>query len=652
MLPTKEDLIIALLQRCQDAYSQGNFYKLSREDADLLDEVSYWEGTEMDDIMYDYIYYKYRNVYPTNQFFYKVGKSDAGYGAEVDLSGWPAGSMEEIKEGDLNKWKINEPYLISAKLDGCSLVLFYKNGYLQTASTRGDGLKGFDVTRHVCNIPSIPFQLPDGEREDIIVRGELIINKEAWVKCKEELEETFGKSFANARNTVAGFLNAKTTNPVVAKYVTFLAYAINNDHDEEQKFIDLQEYGFLVPTYAIYNYNEFDEEVLKERIKAIKDTYSYECDGVILTLVNNQRLPGYETNTLNPRCSRKYKVGMADEAKETTVLKVRWQISKDGLLKPVLEIAPIVLDGATVSNVTANNYSTVKSLGLGPGAIIKVKRSGMVIPYLEEVVQPAEIISEPDVPFILSDTGVEAIYAGDSENVLFDINLQKVVFACKQLDIDQAAEGNLRKIADEYYNITEGQFLTLLDLIQLDEDTIVSIIGKNGKKLYKSLHDRVSHVSEPELFDALGTFGRGIGKSKLQKIFDSYGCLCPSKERILALEGFSDITAQQIIDHKEDYLKTQDLIMNLDAVKLVEKIQPQLKSTKYSEYHVCFTGVRSEELCRIITENGGVATENWNKSVNLLVAKDPSSTSGKAKKARELGVKIISLDEAKQIFVD
>ena len=343
---------------------------------------------------------------------------------------------------------------------------------------------------------------------------------------------------------------------------------------------------------------------------------------------------------------------MADEAKETTVLKVRWQISKDGLLKPVLEISPIVLDGATVSNVTANNYSTVKSLGLGLGAIIKVKRSGMVIPYLEEVVQPAEIISEPDVPFILSDTGVEAIYAGDSANVLFDINLQKVVFACKQLDIDQAAEGNLRKIADEYYNITEGQFLTLLDLIQLDEDTIVSIIGKNGKKLYKSLHDRVSHVSEPELFDALGTFGRGIGKSKLQKIFDAYCCLCPSKERILALEGFSDITAQQIVDHKQDYLETQDLIMNLDAVKLVEKIQPQLKSTKYSDYHVCFTGVRSDELCRIITENGGIATENWNKSVNLLVAKDPSSTSGKAKKARELGVKIISLDEAKQIFVD
>lgn len=647
----KELQIISLLQHCQDAYAQGQFYKLSADDANLLDEVGYWEGTEMTDIMYDYIYYKYRNTYPTNQFFYEVGKSDAGYGEEVDLSMWPAGSMEEIKEGDLNKWKIKAPYLISAKLDGCSLVLFYKNGYLDKASTRGDGLKGFDVTRHVCNIKSIPFQFPDGQRDDVIIRGELIISKDDWPKCKAELEEQFGKSFANARNTVAGFLNSKTTNQVIMKYATFLAYAINNDHDEEQKFIDLQEYGFLVPTHHVYNYDEFDENVLQNKIKAIKETYTYECDGVILTLVNNQRLPGYETNTLNPRCSRKYKVGMADDAKETTVLKVRWQISKDGLLKPVLEIAPIVLDGATVSNVTANNYSTVKSLGLGPGAIIKVKRSGMVIPYLEEVVESSDITSEPDVPFILSDTGVEAIYAGDSVNVLFDINLQKLVFACKQLDIDQAADGNLRKIADDYYQVTD-QYMSFLDLVGMNEDSIVSIIGKNGHKLYKSLHERIKNISEPELFDALGTFGRGIGKTKLQKIFDAYGCLCPSKEHILALEGFSDITAQQIIDHKLDYLQTQDLIMNLDAVKLVEKIQPQLKSAKYADYHVCFTGVRSDELCRNITENGGIATENWNKSVNLLVAKDPNSSSGKAKKARERGIRIISLEEAKEIFVD
>lgn len=648
----KESQIITLLQHCQDAYAQGQFYKLSREDADLLDEVGYWEGTEMTDIMYDYIYYKYRNAYPTNQFFYKVGKSDAGYGEEVDLSEWPAGSMEEIKEGDLNKWKIKAPYLISAKLDGCSLVLFYKNGYLDKASTRGDGLKGFDVTRHVCNIKSIPFQFPDGQRDTVIIRGELIISKEDWPKCKAELEERFGKSFANARNTIAGFLNSKTTNPVVMKYATFLAYAINNDHDEEQKFMDLQEYGFLIPTHHVYNYDEFDEETLQAQIKAIKETYTYECDGVILSLIDHNLMPGFETNTLNPRYSRKYKVGMADEAKETMVLRVRWQISKDGLLKPVLEIDPIVLDGATVTNVTANNYSTVKSLNLGIGARIKVKRSGMVIPYLEEVLEPADIVAEPDIPFVLSESGVEAVYAGVDPNILFEIALQKLIFSCKALDIDQAAEGNLRKISNDYYESTDGRFMNFIDLVGMSESSIVSIIGKNGKKLYKSLHERLSHISEPELFDALGTFGRGIGKTKLQKIFDAYGCLCPSKERILALEGFSDITAQQIIDHKLEYLQTQDLIMNLDTINLVEKVQPQLKSTKYSDYHVCFTGVRSDELCRIITENGGIATENWNKSVNLLIAKDPSSTSGKAKKARELGIRIISLEEARKIFVD
>lgn len=445
----KEEQIIALLQRCSDAYAQGNFYKLSFDDSVLLDEVGYWEGTEMIDIMYDYIFYKYRNEYPTNQFFYKVGKSDAGYGEEVDLSEWPAGSMEEIKEGDLNKWKIKAPYLISAKLDGCSLVLFYKNGYLDKASTRGDGLKGFDVTRHVCNIKSIPFQFPDGQRDTVIIRGELIISKDDWPKCKAELEERFGKSFANARNTIAGFLNSKTTNHVIMKYATFLAYAINNDHDEEQKFMDLQEYGFLVPTHHVYNYDEFDENVLQNKIKAIKETYTYECDGVILSLVDHSLLPGFETNSLNPRYSRKYKVGMADEAKFTVVKNIRWQITKDALLKPVLEIEPIILDGATVSNVTANNYSTVKSLGLGVGAKIRVKRSGMVIPYLEEVIEPAPTPAELKYQYTLTDSGVEAVYAGDDPEVWFEVNLQKLVFATKALDIDQAADGNLRKISNE-----------------------------------------------------------------------------------------------------------------------------------------------------------------------------------------------------------
>ena len=649
-----EHEIIKLLDRCSNAYARGEQYILKQSDVDNLGEFTV--GTPVTDSVYDHLYYKYRKMFPTNQFFYKVGKSDAGYGSEVNLSVWPAGSMEEIKEGDLNKWKTPNYYAISAKLDGCSLILFYKNGYLDVASTRGDGIKGFDVTRHILKCKNFHDQLFDSN-ESLIVRGELIIPKDKWPLCKQELEEKTGKSFANARNTVAGFLNAKDTNEIIAKYVEFLAYGIKysttSEPDEEQKFVDLQELGFTIPKVWYYNSDEFDEAVLQNLIQQLKANYNYECDGVILTVNDSTKLPGYETNTLNPRRSRKYKVGMADEAKETTVINVRWQISKDAMFKPVVEIEPIQLDGATVSNVTANNYETVNTLGIGPGARIKVKRSGMVIPYLEEVITPAEP-SKPDYPFKIS--GPEAVYTGNDETMLREIYLQKLIFSTKALEIDQAAEGNLRKIVNEYYNITEdlpgSTYMNLLDLILMDEDTIVSIIGKNGKKLYKSLHDRVSSITEPELFDALGTFGRGIGKTKLQKIFDVYGHLAPSYQELMALEGFSDITAQQIIAFESEYKRTKELLSTIDQVKLVEKIKPVLKSDKYKDYIVCFTGVRSDALCRIINENGGIATENWNKKVNLLVAKDPSSNSGKAKKAREAGIQIISLQEAEQLFVD
>lgn len=649
----KEDQIVTLLKHCQDAYALGHYYKLSKEEAESLNEAGLIEGTEITDIFYDYLFYKYSNIYPENQFFYEVGKSDAGYGEEVDLSMCPAGSMEELKEHEFDKWKICDSYVVSAKLDGCSLILFYKDGYLEKASTRGDGLKGFDVTRHIVNLPTIPYRLADCN-DTVIIRGELIISKENWPLCKAELEQRFGKSFANARNTIAGYLNSKQTNMVVAKYAEFLAYAVNNDHTEDQKFIDLQEYGFKVPIYWIYHWTEINEITLKETIKQIKEHYNYECDGVIATLVNTDLLPGYETNTLNPRCSRKYKVGMADEAKETTITNIRWQISKDAMLKPVVEIDPVILDGATVSNVTANNYSTVESLGLGIGARIKVKRAGMVIPFLEEVLVPAVEPAKPDLPYKIS--GVEAVYVGDDPEILKEIALQKLIFSTKALDIDQAAEGNLRKISDEYWEMVNSlpgsDYMNLLDLILTDEDTLVNIIGKNGKKLYKSLHERVKSITEPELFDALGTFGRGIGKTKLQKIYDVYGHLSPTYEELMALEGFSDITAKQILLYESEYKRIKEVLSNMEQVKLVEKQEVQVKSDKYKDYVVCFTGVRSDNLTRIINENGGHASDNWTKQVNLLIAKDPNSNSGKAKKAREKGIKIISLQEAEQIFVD
>ena len=645
-----ETRIIELLTRCCESYSVGNTYLLTEEDLEVAEALHIYDTVEVTDQVYDRMYYEAKKLMPDHGFFNKVNKSDSGYGTEVDLSVWPAGSMEELKEGELDKWKQQIPYLISAKLDGCSLVLFYKNGKLDVASTRGDGLTGFDVTRHVIKC-KVPQQLYDCEDDNVIVRGELIISKDDWKLCKEELLKTYKKSFANARNTIAGFLNAKETNEIVAKYASFLAYAIyngNHERDEDEKFIDLQEYGFEVPKYYVFDHKEFNESSLQNIIKNLKDDYDFICDGVIITALEGSVLQGYEGSTLNPKRSRKYKVGMADEAVITTVKNVRWQLSKDSYLKPVVEIEPVELDGATVSNVTANNYATVVDYGLGPGAVIKVKRSGMVIPFIDGVINKVEP-QLPDLPYILTDTGVDALYSGDNITLLQEIYTQKLAFACKALDIDMAGEGNLKKIVKEFNEETD-QLMEFIDLIRTSEDTLVSIIGKNGKKLYKSLHTKLESITEPELFDAMSTFGRLIGKSKLQKIYDAYGTLDVNYNDLISLEGFSDITAKKYVENLENYRTIKQKIENLGSVKIVEKQQLEIKSDKLKDYNVCFTGVRSQELTKIIQENGGLASDNWNKGVNLLVAKDPSSNSGKAKKAREKDIPIMSLYEALEML--
>lgn len=640
--------IIVFLQKCCDSYSRGEYYVITQEDSTLLSDfgISVSSGAEVSDVLYDKIYFRAKELYPTDQFFNNVTTSDAGYGKEVDLSMWPAGSMEELKEGEFNKWKKSVVYQVSAKLDGCSGILFYKNGKLEVASTRGDGFKGFDITRHIMQT-RVPKELADSN-ETTIIRGEFIIPRDKWAACKEELVKATGKSFANARNTVAGFLNSKTTNNIIAKYIDFLAYAQNVNMSDEMIFYNLQGYGFEVPAHRIYESSELNEDVLKGLIKELKETYNYECDGVIITMDDHTLAPGYEEGTINPKCSRKYKVGMADEAKETTVTKVIWSISKDGYLNPIIEVEPIELDGVTVTNCTVNNFATVQKLGVGKGAIVKIRRAGMVIPFLEEVVKPTSP-DEPSLPYRLTETGVDAIYDGDDSGILKEIALQKLVFATKSLEIDMAGEGNLRKISDYYYNETDT-FMDFIELCRCSESTLVSIIGKNGKKLHKSLSDKISHVSEPDLFAALGTFGRLFGKTKLTKVYEEFGTLNVSASKLITLEGFG-ATSSLYETHIKEYEEIKARIQQMGKITIADKPKILQKSSRFAGIFACFTGVRSQEVSQAIQENGGIASDNWTKQTNLLIAKDTSSSSGKAKKARERGIEIISLEEAKERFL-
>ena len=217
------------LNKCNEAYSLGEVYVTTFDDVECIKRdtgIVLEELAPVSDRIYDQVYYKCKELYPTDSLFQSLTSVNTGYGVDVSLP-TPAGSLDECKLGELQKWiDPNQDYVVSEKLDGCSIILFYTNGRLIQCVTRGDGYKGKDVTRHVA--PLVPI-LVDNNFTGMI-RGELICPKRDIPKMIAELKEETGREYKNGRNTIAGFLNSKETLKSVVKYARVVVYSIMNSN--------------------------------------------------------------------------------------------------------------------------------------------------------------------------------------------------------------------------------------------------------------------------------------------------------------------------------------------------------------------------------------------------------------------------------------
>lgn len=632
--------IIDILKKANNSYyNTGEYLILSDEDKEVLNTIieDIQMHSEVTDELYDRIYNKAKELIPEAPFFNTIGASIDDYGNEIEFS-TPMGSLVELKEGDWDKWKENKEYNITEKFDGLSVILFYKEGKLLKAATRGDGYKGKDITRHILKIPTIPKYL--NCVADIEIRGELLCPKADISKMIADLKEETGREYKNGRNTIAGFLNSKETLNAPCKYVHFIAFWNSCPGFSSEASNELGD--FEVPKRTFIT-NQFTEDNLINFVKDVKENSLYECDGIVINQVEKDE--GFETSSINPKYSRKFKIGAVDNTGETTVLDIKWQISRYGKFTPVLEIEPTDIQGTTITSVTAHNFDQLKKQGAGIGSKIIVKRAGDVIPYLEKVIESSEDFNLPKVDTIQE--GVDLKLNDWSDNIFtYQIACNKLSYFCQALEIDMFGPGYAETLMREFVNKT-NVYMTPFDLISMPEDEIFKQIGVNGSKVYESLHKKLSNITEPELFDALGTFGTGIGKSLLNTLYEKFDTLDVSGEQLVNISGWGDKRKTIYFENYNNYIKEKNKFLSLGfKFKSVEKN----KDGKFSNYYVAFTGIRDKELMQLIVNNGGIATEAWNKDVNLLVAKDPFSSSGKAKNARDKGIKIISHEEAIKLF--
>jgi DNA ligase (NAD+) len=514
-------------------------------------------------------------------------------------------------------------YIIEDKLDGVSCLVTIKKGKLKLF-TRGDGEVGADISYLAQYFTSIPKNLTN---IDINVRGELIMKKSTFNK-------KYSKNYANPRNMVSGLVGAKTVREGV-KDVDFVAYEVVGDGTmakPSEQLEYLKSIGFT--TVRNETVKKFTIEELMETFVSFKESSQYEIDGIIV-----QTNSTYERNTSgNPDYAFAFKMRLSGNIEETTVVEVEWNVSKWGQLKPRVRITPVSIGGVTITYTTGFNAKYITDNNIGTGAIIKVTRSGDVIPYIVEVVKPAAQPDMPEVSYTWNDTGVD-IY---TEEYGDEMCIKLIANFFDKLGIKQVAEKNVTKLY-------EAGFDTLLKIIRASKEDFASIPGfgeRLAERTYDNIHEGLQKLSLPVVLGASGIFGFGLGSKKITTlidsfpdIFDAYKRMSKQEllDRITKIEGFSDITAQKIVEN----IKWADLFIK--AIKQFGKFEEKVViSDSMKGMTVVFTGFRDESLASKIIERGGKIGSSVSRNTSVLVVANlETKPSGNTKKAMDLNVVIL-----------
>lgn len=575
-----------------------------------------------------------------NEIGFIINDNDRKRPLPIDMA-----SMSKIKSmEDLENWirLKNIPrstfLVITPKYDGLSLCVDEINN---EATTRGNGLQGQLCDDHYKLIGNHLYEdiHEDGDPFSPIpftyTYGEVMMSKKTF-------NEKYSQEFANPRNLVAGLLNSKeATEPL--KDCQYIKYGgVSKLFQTKTQLLDELNSGQRVKVpYTVCRVSDLTEEMLLNLFKEYST--DYEIDGLIIEVndLNTQLVLGRETSSNNPVWARAFKHPSFEQFAETVVLGITWNISKQGLLKPIINIEPVKLDGVTVSNVTGNNARYIKEMGIGVGAKVVVKRSGMVIPMIVEVLEKVEFQypyltdSNGEIDYIWNEAGIELVTLYETD----DQKLKKNIAFFEILESDNVSEGVITQLWDAGYK-------TIKDILNLTKEDLEEIdrFGKRKAKIvYDSIRKSVSNVSLSKLQHATGIF-RGLGSKKLALL--EHFKTKPSIDDVISIEGFADISAKTYVECYDIFF---DFIKDL-PVTIQERVEVAPESNELEGKAFCFTGVRRKDLEEIIESKGGKVVGSVSKNTTHLVMKVTGSGSSKEVKAIKLGLEIITVEQLEDLL--
>lgn len=569
----------------------------------------------------------------------------------------PMLSLDKTKDvARLKEFLGGQKAMISWKLDGLTIVLTYRNGTLEKAVTRGNGEVGEVVTNNARVFKNIPLTIP--YQGELVLRGEAVISYKDFEKINEEIGDADAK-YKNPRNLCSGSVRQLNNEITAKRNVRFYAFTLvqaggvdfKNSRLYQMQWLKGQ--GFDVVENHPVTADTIEEEVawFAEHI----EKNEVPSDGLVLVYDDIAYGQSLGTTAKFPRDSFAFK--WADEIRETTLTEIEWSPSRTGLINPVAIFEPVELEGTTVSRASVHNISIMEELELGVGDRITVYKANMIIPQIAENLTRSGVKDIPkECPVcggptrISMENETKTLYCTNPKCQAKHVKSFTLFVSRDAMNIEGLSEATLEKF------IMNGYIKDFADLFHLDRyaDEIRQMEGF-GDKSYENLQNSIKNARTttlPRLVYSLGIPNIGIANAKM-----ICGALGNDPERILnatveelsEISGVGGVIAGTFVDYFADE-EHRDLFRRLLGEVEIPEEEITEDSRKFAGVNFVITGsvehfANRAEVKEEIEKRGGKVTGSVTSKTNYLINNDVNSTSSKNRKARDLGVPIISEEE-------
>lgn len=569
----------------------------------------------------------------------------------------PMLSLDKTKDREVLREFIGKhKTLLSWKMDGLTIVLTYKEGNLLKAVTRGNGVIGEVVTNNARVFENIPHKIP--YKGELILRGEAIITYSEFEKINSSIEDVDAR-YKNPRNLCSGSVRQLNNEITAKRHVRFYAFTLVKAdgvdfHNSRQYQMEwLKEQGFETVEYRVVDADTLDEamEYFAERVQE----NDFPSDGLVALYDDIAYGDSLGRTAKFPRNAFAFK--WADEMAETTLEEIEWSPSRTGLINPVAVFTPVELEGSTVSRASVHNISIMRKLELGIGDKIRVYKANMIIPQIGENLTRSGVRDIPErCPACQGPTkiemvnDVESLYCRNPECPAKAIKGFTLFVSRDAMNIDGLSEATLEKF------IGKGFIHEFGDIFEIGKfkDEIVQMEGFGEKSFYNLMNsiEKARKTELPRVIYALGIPNIGLANAKVickEFGYDVEKILNLTEEELGEIDGIGPVIARSFVEYFAKEGRKEKMDHLLSHLQLEEAPQ-EIGEQKFSGINFVITGnvnhfTNRNEVKAEIEKRGGKVTGSVTSKTNYLINNDVTSNSSKNKKAKELGIPIISEED-------